>query len=251
MRTGAIAMIDALGFKGVWNRPEVKDDPERVIQKLKELRKATVLDGSGHDFRIEAPQAMFLSDTIVVSIAITPKNQPSDPEWTSNWTQDAKLGMALHQVALYVKTLMNRALSEQPKFAYRGCISVGRFDAQETFILGPAVDEAAELMDRAQGAFVWLAPSARRFSFPEGQAEPWLGLHRYAVPLKGGDDYVTHVVTPFEIVSSAEERQAVKRALLETFNGPSFDVELKRQNTEAFLESALEAAPWHEQRARR
>ena len=34
MRSGTLAMFDALGFKGIWNRYDVKRDPECVMRKL-------------------------------------------------------------------------------------------------------------------------------------------------------------------------------------------------------------------------
>ena len=52
------------------------------------------------------------------------------------------------------------ALQEAPALAYRGCIAFGEFDMEEGFVIGGAVDEAAEHMEKAEGAFIWCAPSA-------------------------------------------------------------------------------------------
>ena len=53
------------------------------------------------------------------------------------------------------------ALATKP-VAYRGAVSVGYFAIEDNFILGPAVDEAAGLMEVADAAVVWLTPSAEK-----------------------------------------------------------------------------------------
>jgi len=59
----------------------------------------------------------------------------------------------------------------------------------------------------------------------------------YSVPLKGGDQYDTYVVSPFDIKSTAAQRNELTEVILSTFTG-SIDVEVKKQNTKRFLEFA-------------
>ena len=40
---------------------------------------------------------------------------------------------------------MRQALDVPPALAYRGCIAIGEFEAAADFMIGPAVDNAAEL----------------------------------------------------------------------------------------------------------
>ena len=39
VRTGALVMLDALGFKGIWDRAGVKERPGIVIEKLTALQR--------------------------------------------------------------------------------------------------------------------------------------------------------------------------------------------------------------------
>lgn len=48
MRRGAVAMLDILGFKGIWKRNGMT--PERVIDKLRGLAEATRLDAEAQRF---------------------------------------------------------------------------------------------------------------------------------------------------------------------------------------------------------
>jgi hypothetical protein len=46
---------------------------------------------------------------------------------------------------------------------FRGCVTYGSHLVRDSFFLGPAVDEAAEAFENAQGAFAWLTPDASDF----------------------------------------------------------------------------------------
>lgn len=65
-------------------------------------------------------------------------------------------------------------------------MAVGEYEVLPHFVIGPAIDEAADAHERAQGAIVWLMPSAR------ARVAEWLHpqptnthLVRFDVPLKG------------------------------------------------------------------
>lgn len=72
MKQGAVAIFDALGFKGIWNR----EDPDKVIAKLhaferavdEELRDLRGRTGAlGPDLGIETSASVaLLSDTVVI-----------------------------------------------------------------------------------------------------------------------------------------------------------------------------------------
>jgi hypothetical protein len=55
---------------------------------------------------------------------------------------------------------MDIFIEDDPCLVLRGCISFGPHICDGNFIIGPAVDEAAEYMNIAEGAFVWLLPNA-------------------------------------------------------------------------------------------
>jgi hypothetical protein len=87
------------------------------------------------------------------------------------------------------------------------------------FILGEAVDEAASHYERADAAIVWLAPSALSGWHAEHllQADQWTMIHD-AVPLKGGSQFRTLAVDPFDPSDSPEERRGMSGLVLGTFD---------------------------------
>lgn len=204
MRTGVVAMFDALGFKGIWNRPGVLENPSMVIEKLlrleHEMNQKLDRDFGGNrqtaskrTGSVLAECALaFLSDTAVLGLATKDPGDETKPEEYQGWE--------LMVAARISSLIMREAALWPPALAYRGCIAYGDFAIEKNFIVGQAVDEAAEGLDRAQGAFVWLTPSAER-KLRSWKTIPYSlqahSLLEYEVPLKGGDRYATHVVSPF------------------------------------------------------
>ena len=145
---------------------------------------------------------------------------------------------------------VGKAACLDPPLVYRGAVSAGAFVIDAEFLLGPAVDEAASEEKRAEGALIWLTPSALsafgKYPAQLGRREPRIE-YNYRVPMKGGHTYRTHVVNP--ILSIPEPREESIRSLLATFSrSQSVDVAIKRQNTEAFLLRALDAVRQFEKR---
>jgi hypothetical protein len=93
-------------------------------------------------------------------------------------------------------------------------------------------------MNAAQGAFVWLTPEARRIASRQLDPTRVDVMARYRVPLKGAGDLDTLVASPFAERPPADAEALVEK-MLATFTGSSLDVEIKRQNTEAFLTKHL------------
>jgi hypothetical protein len=232
----AFAMFDALGFKNLWRKYE--QDPAIVIKKLRALKHAMAqqtkttkpLRRTG-PYITESADVSFLSDTIVVSVR-PGRRLPIPP------LAGAQHGRAVLAAAFYASSVMNEASrSQEPHLAYRGAIGFGQCLKDGAFIIGPAVDEVVSVMDRAQGAFVWLAPSALR-AWKAAGIEIGL-LVPYAVPLKGGDAFQTMVVDPTWYMGRARAAEFVLR-LDSTFDHLALDVQIKRQNTAAFFRARME-----------
>jgi hypothetical protein len=172
-----------------------------------------------------------LSDTIAVGI--TTKKIPGATQADEAFLDRASILLA----AGFTNEVLRVAAEDEPVFAYRGCISFGEFQMQESFLVGPAVDEAAECMNLAQGAFVWLTSSARRLPGWDSLVEESTSFFfvRNRVPLKGGDEYETWAIAPFRDTETKAAREALVARLEASFAGGSFDVELKRQRTIDFL----------------
>lgn len=234
-RQCAIVMIDALGFKGIWKHHDLDSVLEKLqlietkmkaLEKSEDFVKATTI---GH-----YQQVSFISDTIVIACADeTDEPDPSRAILVASW------------LASYV-THLGAAESEdghdyKVQLAYRGAISFGDVWLNDRYVIGQAVDEAADNMDRAEGAFVWLTESALEQYEPD---EPEL-LNRVAckwnVPLKPKNQAAqTWVVHPFQYgADNLDQKRKNRDLLLRTFDRSLPEVAKKRDNTERFLNHAL------------
>jgi hypothetical protein len=251
MLRGALAMFDALGFKGIWRQV---DRPEAVVEKLREMQAGLdsyLCDNFGGEGcpALQDPantflsiHSTFLSDT--VALAVVPKPRDELHEIVRNRNTDDDLAAA---AVAYASTLSGyvcrQGLFADPPWAYRGCIAFGEFYMEDRFLVGEAVDEAADNMNVADGAFVWLCLSARKAfeRSPGGFGGRGIPLARYKVPLKGEAGSVdTFVASPFEWLSTVQRAQLVAKALLRTFEGkPDQRIVCMAQNTQTFLEYHL------------
>jgi len=199
MQLGALALFDALGFKGIWRR----EDPRRVVDKLRGLKEHTEGDlderFGGKKYReglhrsqtnaLKQVRSVFLSDTI----ALTTVHKSAG--WVSRTVgaaearrrgitrEEGRAGEAMvrRTVGLVVPFLtldvtataagavVAAALRTKPFLAFRGALSFGKFDidSEGRFLVGPAIDDAAEHHELAQGAFLWLTPAALKALGPE------------------------------------------------------------------------------------
>lgn len=272
MKVGAIAMIDALGFKGIWRRPGISADT--ILGKLRALVEKTearldepfhsraARQGLGENYgnAYELVQATFLSDTVVIAVA---KKSPHDlTAQIAAARPDLKVPVAaagfrtaffeasvIVDAASFVSAVVKLAAETEPFLSFRGAISYGEFEMTEDgrFIVGPAVDDAAENHASAQGAFAWVTPAAHAVLVAPnhitagGDPPPRhpMPLIRYDVPIKGGDRFSTYAVTPFASCKTKEECAAIRGRILDSFADPKLEVAIKKQETARFLDTAL------------
>jgi hypothetical protein len=231
---GAVALVDCLGFKGIWSRV----DPGALFAQMKSLRKeALEYTGAGNfvigTHRYLRNEIRFMSDTVIVTCRIS-------KEWKSAQAPYE----AIYRVSQITSLLVQLALCSAIPLSYRGCITFGDFLIDSQFLLGPAIDEAASLEREAEGAFVWLAPSAlRQFNnrideslvrhLEPGEMLPW------HVPMKNGRTYETLALN-LGLTHSRDDKwdQAVS-GLESSFNPNSrslpLEIEIKRQNTMRYI----------------
>lgn len=239
MWRGALAMIDALGFKGIWSRPELHGDSDAVLVMFDALQASTklamdemareVADLERDEGLRTQIQVIYLSDTVVIGAACEQKD--------GERSKDAD-AVALAVVGTIASHIQAQALLAIVPLTYRGCIAFGDFKLSPQFIVGPAVDEAASLMDLADAALVWCTPSASAVvSSVKGPAtadsadSPRLYL-RDGVPLKGGRLYRTWIVSPFKTVPhTPQARLDYIRRGAGTFRKNVIEDEIKKQNT--------------------
>jgi hypothetical protein len=143
-----------LGFKGSWRRSEGNE----LIEKLKSVRQtieqnralaAQVIEHLvGRKFIVDAA---CISDSVAISVRYEQSTGDNDL---------AAKGALVWLVAAACALISELFARGRPSFALRGCITYGQHDCDNTFVIGPAVDEAAELSTVPQGAFIWLTPAA-------------------------------------------------------------------------------------------
>ncbi|CQR42279.1 hypothetical protein THICB3180067 [Thiomonas sp. CB3] len=229
MKSGAVAMIDALGFRGIWDRwpsAEVMANMHALKRRVEDdLRKI----GAQPDMQFEAT---FLSDTVVLGLSLP----GSDPNH-----------VALS--AIYVGDIVSRILTYSARsttpFAYRGAIACGEYEIDSNFILGRAVDDAASCYELAEAAIVWLAPSANDVVGTWLHGQPH-NTHfvRHSVPLKGGASFNTYTASPLVQAVDRDDANTICATLLATFKSTSLDIAVKRQNTVSHLRACSRWRKW-------
>jgi hypothetical protein len=232
MQQGLVALIDALGFRGIWS--EFSED--QLLGTLHRVR---------DEIRQQDPDihVRLLSDTFVLASSLPPDDP--DPGDSGYW-------LTFRFMRALAGVQATAALSTPP-LLYRGCIAHGSVLIDGDFIVGQAVDEAAEWMEQADGAFIWLAPSALAL-YNAGQsfrmAERSVALE-YDVPLRNGRTVRTLAVNPlagYPSDGSMNRTEHLHRVLADklslAFHRPRgrmhVDVFIKKQRTEAFLEAAAD-----------
>jgi len=238
---GAVAFLDALGFKGIWSR-----HPHRTV--IEKLRAVTFGAGVHADSVLNVPElrlasrVISLSDTIVVSAAVTTGEDRSDARGNLV-CKVAAIASVCSKVAMIYATM-----ADAPTLVFRGAVSVGQFFHDDRFLIGPAIDEAAEYEKLPNGGMVWLCPSAHdvtreaRFSAASGRLASFADLELflvpdYPVPIKGDEPRHAPVVSPFLFVQYAHEEAFLSR-VDESFVGENPDIPIKRENTMRFLRHA-------------
>lgn len=217
MRTGAVALIDALGFRGIWGRHN-GDDVLTALRNTKDWFEDRIKQQFSPQPWMQCEVA-FLSDTIAVSMALE--------ESTAN-----REALSVVYLADVISWVLDRVLRSNVPLAYRGAIAVGSYDVSPHFLIGRAIDEAASAHELAQGAFIWLTPGARDHVAHWLKDQPHnTHLIKFNVPLKGGDTFDTYTVSPLEQARDEADAGVQTRTLLSTFSSSTVDVAVKRQNT--------------------
>ena len=233
-------MIDALGFKGIWKATTGAADL-RVLQTLRTaletatlkryLLKSLIPTNFAERFELEPTvHVSSLSDTLVIA-AVAPSVEPGQSP-----DQDLPWGLVdlVCQCAAYV---MRHAAQADRPLVYRGIVTVGPMLVDDTFLIGPAVDEASELMDLADGAFVWLSPSAAALTPRPYFPNVWSTMAvEYALPLKQRGALTTTLLSPYVDTGDRAERAKIRQGYEAAMASTRVDVAIKRQNTLRFLD---------------
>jgi hypothetical protein len=230
MNLGVIVILDALGFKGIWAR----EDAREVLGRLKSLRRTglklqgkdksgVLLNDYGFRHRVRC-----MSDTIVITVIVK-----------GSQGRRRALYRAMLSASIIAGSIMMEACRKSPQILFRGCLATGFMKEDVDFLIGPAVDEAAERFEKAHGPFLWLAPSALEIT--QEYAETYMDriepniLVSYSVPLNDGSHVKTQAFN-FLIHNEPERRDETRHNLLAAFGSNlSSDAKIKKQNITSFL----------------
>jgi hypothetical protein len=276
MREGAFALIDCLGFKGIWKRPDsalLLDKLENIVEKIQPqfLMKGIPYDLLQRRFIIKPS---LLSDSVAISLQYKDdaykKEVTGDKKREKRKDKKREKSYLVWLICASTIKILDLYLEGKPSMLLRGCITYGPLAHKENFIVGQAVDDAAENMEICQGAFVWLTPEVaslyryaveiqqetirllyakkRRSKLLEGSkqslAEPLI-VDSYDMPLKGGGRLRCPIINPLAFHKTKEDRQAVIRSYEKALLDNHLDVMLKQQYTMEFLREANEAHENH------
>jgi hypothetical protein len=266
MREGAFALIDCLGFKGIWKRT----DQALLLEKLKSImRKVQPQLIAGLPFHLLRKEFIITPSLLSDSVAISLRYEDDS---TRDKTREKSYLVWL--ICASTIRVLDLYLKGEPGLVLRGCITYGEYEHNTTetgsFIVGPAVDDAAENMEVCQGAFVWLHPTAaekyryalriqmktieilyRTNKHPnllEGSKQSLatpIMVDPYDMPLKGGGSLRCPVINPLAFHETEEKHQAVFRAYEKALSDNRLDVMLKHQYTMDFLRKAKKARVDH------
>jgi hypothetical protein len=230
---GAIAFLDALGWKGMWRRRGV--DARAMISALRALRDVAAplaerIDNALRKLNDVPPglralfpgahvRALALSDTVVVAASFDHRKNAADNEFL----REAASPMLQRAVMDVVQRVYQSAALGPVPLAFRGAVAVGELLVEESFLVGPAVDRCAELMSLPEAACVFLDPAA----------PSWNSDHcfSYELELKGVGRLEVPVVNP--LGGCAPDRaRLVTEGVLRAFGDPTdLGVLKKKQNT--------------------
>jgi len=198
MELGAIAMIDALGWKGIWRHAK----GDQAVAALRQIESVAQLTANAanelhakHLGDVEDPPSnlfhtkittLFLSDTIVIAVGA--------PQARAKQSEAFFRHGSVQQAGYVVGRAIAAAALVDPPICYRGAITSGEYYIDGNFLVGPAIDRAAELMDAADAGVVRIDPKDDFLRYTKPLAMP--GFVPAAVPLKDGRSIQTTFIDP-------------------------------------------------------
>jgi len=231
-----------------------RTSPEQVFPALDQIRawvtalveRENARDGVDLWKHLEC-RAQLFSDTIIVTSPMPPGGS-TEAAALEDYEAIRRYMLLRYMVLMVTKVATAAAKGELP-LLYRGCVGCGEYERNDFAVLGPAVNETAELYEAADGAFVFLSPSARdtynsRPGLLARAVFPY--FVEYQIPFKSGELLKTFALNPLLFTGPATTPD-VKTRFLAAFGDRSqmsVAVEKKYENTRAFLEHLERTTPF-------
>ncbi len=221
---GAIAVLDVLGIKGMWETEPVEQIVqkwERLVFDFRDIEKSLNSD-SNNNIVIHI---QYFSDTIIVTY------EGDDPI-------DLLSYMSLHLTYPFCHSFSEKVF-------LRGAISVGKFRRTDNMIIGPAIDEAAKCYEHHKWIGVTLAPSAAKVideTMAEHNSHGW--YENFLVPSETSYDDVWTLNWPTlmrSVMQFIPDTREPRDILTEVFSNPKNDprVVSKYETTTKFFDEMI------------
>ena len=152
MHEGAFTLLDCLGFKGVWNKGVQAEQILSFLKAAKKHSEESQVMNTVVSLGNVTQSLVFVSDTIAISTCLK----------TPVKFKELAAGYLVLLNVLLTAELCKRFAAGPVPLMFRGCTTFGAHIADDSFLLGPAVDEAATLAETSDGAFIWLTPTAQK-----------------------------------------------------------------------------------------
>lgn len=257
---GAIALIDFLGFKGIWKTYKPEALIKTILELNNSLRNSHIPLGKEHWKTAELifgtrsrVDIFFLSDTLCIIAKESYHNKV--------YSNEIDLIMdAVVTVSIAASNAYSLFANCGYPLTFRGAVSHGTVYNKGNIILGQAVDNAAQWMNKPEGAFCFYTPELkmevdkyikyvescndRQDLYIELQREQITHLFKrilvndYQLPLKGDEKIETSVVNPLVRNGWGFGSDKTIGSILETFRNDDKVVMKKKENTEHFLQVA-------------
>lgn len=231
MKEGAFALIDCLGFKGLWQKDhgalmtKIRSINSTVNTAMQAKLQAVGITINPQEYQYEVK---LLSDSVAISVHRADK--------ASKFSELVVIGNI-------VRALTQLYFEGEPHLLLRGCITYGKYTSDENFIVGPAVDATAEFMNCAEGAFIWYLPPAAKIinEFHEVPSRMQLIVKsidaffpQYSIPIKGSHFLESRVINPI-YRKNTEDALAIIEIFKTVMDKDNMSIWMKRQYTLSFL----------------
>ena len=229
MKSGAVAFLDILGFKGIWATKSEQDILDLLLP-VPQVATARYKEPGETWPSSQPPEVTILSDTIVVTVE----------------SENASGLLLLCNIICEIYT----HLLHKRMFA-RGAITWGQFTQSGSVFLGPAIDDAAAWHEQADWIGVIATPKAsyyidrlgnRQFKSGDTSIDPFF---KYDVPLKNGGTINLNAFNwPgfLQVGYKDKPESGIEKTLVGCFSEQApfgADVHRKYENTLKFVRHAL------------
>ena len=235
MDKAAVAFVDILGFKGIWQRLDsnrVLDILKGVKERIKTNYKHPAPDQGWPDS--SNPEVTLLSDTIVIVIK---SDGPHCVPLMANIIND--ISLYFYEFGLF----------------FRGAISYGEYEQEDSTFIGPAIDDVAGWYEVADWIGTILTPTTNyiydRFkNVTVGVNKiPVTPYIKYTVPGKGGRSFKlnclnwpAYLQASYKRITKSNEKSDARALFEKMFSEQAaFDasVLLKYENTLDFIDYSV------------